>query len=176
MPTTPSPPPALPAGARCGNHPERDASQACARCGAFVCPSCLVGDDLCAGCKRRLLKEGVPWTSEEKARAAARDLRGRTELGLRVEMGVAVVGLLISAGVSSTFLPGFLAKLGLGVWGLACVIGVLVAGCALRGYQLSERGRPGPAVGGVFTRGHAALIVGLALLPVLISVGDKLFG
>jgi len=162
---------ALPAGARCGIHPERDANQACARCGAFVCPSCLVGEDLCAACKRRLLKEGTPWTSKEKARATARVLRGQAEWGLRVEMGVAMFGVLISTGVSATSLPGFLARLGLVVWGGACVVGLLVAAGALRGYQMSERGRPGPAVEGVFTGGHAGLIAALALIPVVLSIG-----
>jgi hypothetical protein len=164
----------LPPGARCVHHPDREAERACGRCGAFVCGSCLVAGELCAECKRRLLKEGIQWTPREKARASARRLRERSELALRIEMGVAVVGLLLSAGASSGFVPSFLARLGLGVWGVACVLGLAVVAGALVGYARSEQGRPGPAVQGVYSRGHALLVGGLGALPALISLASLL--
>jgi|GEM_PF-1807871 len=168
MPPTPTI--ALPPhGARCAHHPEREAATVCARCGGFVCASCRVGDDLCSPCKRRLLKDGVPWTPEEKHRAAARTLRGRSELVLRVEMGIAAAGVLVTMGASNGFLPRFLTLMGQGLWGLACVVGLGVAGTAFCGLRRSEAGRPGPNVAGVFPAGHAALVGGLALIPVVLS-------
>ena len=99
-PVVPAPP-----GARCAEHPERDAEVVCARCGGFVCAGCVVSGDLCAPCKRRLLKDGVPWTPQEKARAEARRLGRRAELAMRAELGLCVTGALLGAAVG-TGLPG----------------------------------------------------------------------
>jgi hypothetical protein len=55
------------AGARCGAHPDVEAEQVCARCGAFACHACvrvdLSGRPLCATCGARVRLDTweVPW-------------------------------------------------------------------------------------------------------------------
>lgn len=162
-PVVPAPP-----GARCAEHPERDAEVVCARCGGFVCAGCVVSGDLCAPCKRRLLKDGVPWTPQEKARAEARRLGRRAELAMRAELGLCVAGALLGAAVG-TGLPG-VALASKGAWGLACVVGVICTVLAVRAWRSSEDGRPGPSVSGVFSTGTAVLLGGVGLAPVILSV------
>lgn len=168
--------PVLPPGARCATHPDRDAHRACARCGAFVCPSCTVGDELCVACKKRLLADGVPWTPKEKARASARHLRSLVERGLRIELAIAAAGALASIGVGGGYLPAGIRALGTGSWFVACCLGLAVGGAAVAGFRQSEAGRPGPAVEGVFPASQAGLTGALALLPVALSVGALLVG
>lgn len=162
--------PSLPPGARCATHPDREAARACARCGGFACASCLVAEDLCTACKRRLLADGIPWSPEEKARAEARRMRAWAERGLRGELVLAAVGALISVGANAGGLPRGLVSLGLWTWGLACLLGLVVAGVAWVGYRRSEQGRPGPAVAGVFRRNEAGLLSALALMPTILAV------
>ncbi|MGC4116282.1 MAG: hypothetical protein QM765_17245 [Myxococcales bacterium] len=57
MSDVPSPAPA----ARCAAHPEREASEVCARCGAFLCPECrkwFSERPVCAPCRRWYEAEG----------------------------------------------------------------------------------------------------------------------
>jgi len=162
--------PALPAGARCATHPDKDAARACSRCGTFACSGCLVAGELCTGCKKRLLADGTPWTAEEKARAAARRMRSWAERGLRAELVLAAVGALISVGANAGGLPRGLVSLGLWTWGGACLLGLVVTGVAGVGYRRSEQGRPGPAVEGVFGRSEAGLLGALALMPTVLAV------
>ncbi len=54
---------------------------------------------------------------------------------------------------------------------LAAVLGLVVAGAAGSSWRSSQRGRPGPAVSGVVSGLEAMLLMGLGLLPAVLSVG-----
>lgn len=163
--------PPLPPGAICAHHPEREAARSCARCGTFVCGGCLVGDDLCEDCKRRLLREGTPWSPAEKARAGARQRIRLAEKLLRAELALGAGAALVLVVVTTGAAPAFLRLAGTALWGLAAVLGLAVAGTAGTAWRSSEMGRPGPAVSGVVSTAEALLLVGLGLLPAVLSVG-----
>ncbi len=132
-------------GAHCARHAERPAALACARCGTFICTGCVVSGDLCAPCKSRLLKEGVPYSVEERARASARSWLRIGSWTQRIELGAGGGSALILAGSIGGIFPAGLRSLGLGLGALAIVLGVVAAFAAVLGYRRSLRGRPGPA-------------------------------
>ncbi len=166
--------PPLPPGAICVHHPERAAARACARCGGFVCSGCLVGDDLCEDCKRRLLREGTPWSPAEKARAQARRWGRTAERLLRVELFLGAVAALILVAVTIGAAPPVLRPVALADWVLTSVAGLGVAVAAAQSWRWSERGRPGPAVSGVVRTIDAVPLVLLGLLPGALSVAPAL--
>lgn len=156
--------------ANCARHPERPAAIACARCGTFVCAGCVVSGDLCSECKSRLFREGVPYSSQEKARATARRcLRIGTWL-LRIVLSTGGAGAVLLAGSASGALPEVTVWAGWGLIGLTTLLGAVTAALGGWGYLKSARGRPGPAVDGVFPAGTAAVMVGVGLAPVLLGL------
>lgn len=166
----------LPPGAVCAQHPERAAARACARCGAFTCAGCLIGEDLCTECKRRLLREGTPWTDQEKARASARRRVRAAERMLRGELVLGGLATVVLVTVASGTLPAALRPLGLGLWALAALMGFAVAASATDAWRQGQRGRPGPAVAGVVSAGEAAQFVVLGALPALALIGPAVSG
>jgi len=136
-----------------------------------VCRGCLVGDDLCEECKRRLLREGTPWSPAEKARADARHRIRFAERLLRVELALGAGAALVLVVVTTGAAPVFLRPAGTALWMLAVVAGLVVAGATGSSWRSSERGRPGPAVSGVVSGVEALLLIGLGILPALLSVG-----
>lgn len=56
---------ALPAGALCAVHAEREAEYICSRCGSYACEGCLFsavpGREMCKACAEGGLTEVVPW-------------------------------------------------------------------------------------------------------------------
>ena len=161
----------LPDGAVCALHPDRAAARACVRCGTFACGGCLVGEDLCTECKRRLLREGTPWTPQEKARAVARTRIRRAERLLRFELILGALATVVLVAVAGGGLPAGLRPVGLGMWLIAASLGIVVAGNALSSYQNAQRGRPGPAVSGVVSLAEAVQFVSLGALPAVLLVG-----
>ena len=164
MNTSPTP---LPAGAACAHHPDRSATRACARCGTFVCRGCLVGDDLCTECKRRLLQEGIPWTPQEKARSVARRRVNTAEILLRSELVVGVLATLTLTANAAGNLPSVLRPAGLGLWAVTAVLGMAVVGVAVGAWRASQAGRPGPAVSGVVSPAETAQFVVLGSAPLV---------
>lgn len=154
--------------APCANHSDRRAEIVCARCGTFVCQGCVVSGDLCAECKTRLLRDKTPWTAEEKARASARAcLRWSHRL---------VTPVLVSSG-AGLFLhlaagDGVRLAAGLGVVFLVAgaLFGAAMIGLAGRGYVTSERGRPGPAVPGIVSKGSATFLAAVGASAVTMAV------
>ncbi len=151
--------------AACAHHPERPAERTCARCGTFVCVGCIVSGDLCMSCKSRLLREGVPWSTHEKARASARRcLRiGTWTLRLTLSFGGVAVVLL-------SLLPESARWIGWVFGGVCAALGAVTVGFAAVGYRSSLRGRPGPAVQGIFPASLAAMMVVTGLFPVGLAV------
>ena len=164
----------LPPGAICAYHPEREAARACARCGTFVCGGCLVGGDLCEDCKRRLLREGTPWSPAEKARADARRRIRQAERLLRVELILGATAAVVLVAVTTGAAPSLLRPVGTALWAAAATAGLGVAVAAGLSWRGSERGRPGPAVAGVVSFGEALLLGGLGILPAVLSVAPLL--
>lgn len=156
--------------ARCAHHPDRPAAMPCARCGTFVCSGCIVSGDLCAPCKSRLFREGVPYSESEKARKTARHCLRAGTWGLRLLSGFGLAGVLILAGVTAGALPTIARYAGLAAIGVSALFGLGTIGVSVVGYTRSNRGRPGPAVAGVFPVSAAAIMVFAGLLPVLIAI------
>ena len=156
--------------AHCVHHPTRLATRTCARCGSFVCSGCIVSGDLCSECKSLLNRQGIPYSSDEIARATARKCFRWARRGVQLlfVLGVTMIGFLFLAGsevlqgvfVASTLL---LALLGIGV-------GMGVAGLSIWGLLKSERGRPSVSVAGVFPRTTAAFFILVGVSPVLCAV------
>jgi hypothetical protein len=156
--------------ASCARHPDRPAAIACARCGTFVCSGCVVSGDLCSECKSRLFREGVPYSPQEKARATARRcLRVGTWL-LRGLLSTGGAGALLLAGSASGALPEVTVWGGWALLGVTALLGAATAWLGSWGYLKSRKGRPGPAVTGVFPGGTAAMMIGVGLAPVLLGL------
>lgn len=159
-----------PAGPRCAEHADRPAVRTCARCGSFICSGCIISGELCPTCKGRLLKAGVPWSPHERARAAARKARRWSGRLLRTMAVAGGGGSVAWAGVGAGSLPGFMRPFGSALLLLAGLLGVGAAVSAALGWRHSERGRPGPAVPGVYPAGVAATMAALGLAPGLAAL------
>lgn len=157
--------------AACAHHPDRPAERACTRCGTFVCVGCIVSGDLCTTCKSRLLREGVPWSDHEKARASARRCLGIATWTLRFSLSFGGGAVVLLAA-----LPETLAWIAWTAGIISAVLGVLTAGVAGYGFARSRAGRPGPAIQGVFPPSVAAMMVVTGLLPVGLGVFALLRG
>jgi hypothetical protein len=153
--------------APCANHPTRSAEIACARCGTFVCAGCVVSGDLCSECKSRLLREGQPWTQEEKARAVARRCLRWAQHTLNAATVITLVAIALHLAVADGMVPGGFGAAAQGLLLLGAGLGLALVTLAGRGYRSSEGGRPGPAVPGVFPAGTALFLGAVGLVAVV---------
>jgi hypothetical protein len=83
------------------------------------------------------------------------------------------LALLLPLGAGTGLSGGsgsLLAGAGTALGGLSVLLGLLAAAAAGLGFRRSQRGRPGPALEGVFPVGSAAAMVGVGLLPLLVAL------
>jgi hypothetical protein len=140
----------------------------CARCGTFICSGCIVSGNICIQCKSRLFREGVPWSDAEKARKTARQSRRRGGWAVRFVFSCGAAGVLLVAGASGGLLSDVGATAGLVLGSLSALSGLTAMGFAGWGFHHSRRGRPGPAVEGVFPGAAAALMAAIGAAPLLL--------
>ncbi|MBJ95400.1 MAG: hypothetical protein CMP23_13135 [Rickettsiales bacterium] len=154
----------------CIRHPGRQAQLACARCGDFICSSCVVSGDLCPLCRTRLFREGVAYGSQEQARAAARRCRKLAERCLSGSLLTGGSAVVLQLGIFYGWLPRLL---GIGVVAAALssvIAGLLAVGFALRGHRASGEGKPGVALAEVFPLGYALGFSIIGVLPFLLGL------
>lgn len=153
--------------ARCANHPDRPAERACARCGTFVCSGCVVSGDLCLSCKSLLMKEGVPYSPQEQARAQARRSRRVARRAQGLVIVLATVGLGLTVAASPTAL-----SVARGLAHIAALCGLVSALWGGHAYWRSAAGRPGPGVSPLVSLGELGgwCLVGLLPLAVLAAM------
>ena len=152
---------------RCASHPERQADRICARCGTFVCPGCLVSGDLCVPCKTLLMKQGVPYSAQEKARAAARRLLRLGTWMVRLVFSTGGACSVVLFGGAAGYFPPSARVLGLILGGLSTLFGLGAVVSGVWALERSQRGRPGPAVDGVVPVSSGLLLLGIGLVPLI---------
>jgi len=135
-----------------------------------VCSGCLVAEEICTECKALLNRQGIPYSDEEKARAAARRCFTRARRGVQglFALGITMIGLSLFGSALGLGKLAAVASLALG--GVGVILGLGVAGLSAFGLVRSQAGRPGPSVAGVFPPVTGGFFILLGITPLILGV------